>query len=493
MGCMTTTTLAATALRVRPTGAAALHPTIRALVRWTRRPSAETSMSVTLAGLVFVGYALVAGRLQRSMAQGVDLTIFHQGVRALSRGEAPWSAVKGSLLWGDHFHPAIAALAPLYWLWDDPQVLVLAQAGLLGLGTGMLARTAMTVLVPAWGRPAGVTTAIVLATSLALSPGVQGALTFDFHEVALGVPLLAGACAAVVRGRWRQLPWWSLALLTVKEDMGLLVVGLGMTCFARGQRLLGAGLAATGLLWTGVVIAVVIPALSPTGTWTYGSTLGGGPRLTATMANAWFGPQHLLTTMLVLVLAAGGLCVRSPLALALLPTLLARGISTNPAMWGLSFHYNLLPGVVLAFATLDVLRHCRTGLARATAVTLLVLGCLVLVERGQLMRWAAARPDPAQRERAGQVLTLVPPGASVMVDAHLTPLAARGHVHTQLLTPALSGPRGGFAGADYVVLDRESVAEGNQQNRWEERALPQLLANGYRVVKDDGRFVLLGR
>src|ERR1700736_5253547 len=34
-------------------------------------------------------------------------------------------------LLGDHFHPILMVIAPLYWIWDDVRVLLVVQAGLL--------------------------------------------------------------------------------------------------------------------------------------------------------------------------------------------------------------------------------------------------------------------------------------------------------------------------------------------------------------------------
>ena len=48
----------------------------------------------------------------------------------------------GYNLLGDHFHPLIAVLAPLYWIWDDPRMLLLAQAALFAASMVPVARFA---------------------------------------------------------------------------------------------------------------------------------------------------------------------------------------------------------------------------------------------------------------------------------------------------------------------------------------------------------------
>ncbi|MEF9883012.1 DUF2079 domain-containing protein [Streptomyces sp. P9-A4] len=92
---------------------------------------------------------------------GFDLGIFDQAVRAYAHFELPRSPIKnvhhefppGFSLLGDHFTPALALLAPLYWLWDDPRVLVLAQAALFAAGVPVVRRIARHCFAPAGPPP----------------------------------------------------------------------------------------------------------------------------------------------------------------------------------------------------------------------------------------------------------------------------------------------------------------------------------------------------
>ena len=70
-----------------------------------------------------------------------DLVIFDQAVRSYAHFHPGIAPVKGvqdgfgpafSVL-GDHWSPAIALLAPLYWLYDGPQNLIVAQGVLFAL------------------------------------------------------------------------------------------------------------------------------------------------------------------------------------------------------------------------------------------------------------------------------------------------------------------------------------------------------------------------
>src|SRR5215467_8437197 len=70
-----------------------------------------------------------------------DLVIFDQAVRSYAHFRPGISIIKGlhngfgphfSVL-GDHWSPILAVLAPLYWLFDGPQTLLVAQAVLFAL------------------------------------------------------------------------------------------------------------------------------------------------------------------------------------------------------------------------------------------------------------------------------------------------------------------------------------------------------------------------
>ena len=76
----------------------------------------------------------------------------------------------------------------------------------------------------------------VVAVSYGLAPGFGALIGFDFHEVALAVPLLAFSMAAMLRSDHRAAVLWALPLVLVKEDLGLTVAALGAVVFLRGSR-----------------------------------------------------------------------------------------------------------------------------------------------------------------------------------------------------------------------------------------------------------------
>jgi uncharacterized membrane protein len=303
-----------------------------------------------------------------------DLVIFDEAVRSYSHFLPGTSIIKGlhngfgphfSEL-GDHWSPILAALAPLYWIYSGPQTLLVAQAVLFALAIPPL--WVFTRRAFGGGRKA-TAAAYLVCFAYALSWPIASALAFDFHEVAFAPLLIAIALERLQAGRLRTALIALAALLLVKEDMGLLVAGIGIYLavarprVVRRQLLVGCILIVAGLLDTVVATYVLIPAFGGRSDyyWAY----------TALGANAQQAVGHLIThpisslkllitprvklvTMLWLFGAFCFLPLRSPIALATIPLLLERMMANLFGNWWVtSFQYNAYLVVILACAAVD--------------------------------------------------------------------------------------------------------------------------------------------
>ena len=102
-------------------------------VRRVRRPAFRAVLFgepwlLPLVGLVAVIDAFASIVRHVNFGSGTDVAIFDQVVWHYSRFEAPYSSIKYENILGDHFHPLVAVLAPLYWVWSDPRMLLIAQS-----------------------------------------------------------------------------------------------------------------------------------------------------------------------------------------------------------------------------------------------------------------------------------------------------------------------------------------------------------------------------
>ena len=171
-------------------------------------------------------YAAVSFQQYRRMDSYIfDLGFFESVVRDYAHGHLPSLQVTDSTTAALHFSPALAAARAR----GDGLVLAVgdpARAGRRG-------RRGVVPLMRAAGAGA---MAWVVAVSYGLAPGFGALIGFDFHEVALGVPLIALSMAAMLRADHRAAVLWALPLILVKEDLGLTIAALGAVVFLRGSR-----------------------------------------------------------------------------------------------------------------------------------------------------------------------------------------------------------------------------------------------------------------
>ncbi|MDT4986940.1 MAG: hypothetical protein QOI74_1034 [Micromonosporaceae bacterium] len=521
----------------------AADPTPRPVPGRGRRHAVALGVISTVAATIYAACSF--NRYLMLRAGTYDLVIFDQAVRSYSRGHLPVAIVKGvhngfgpgfSVL-GDHFSPILVLLAPLYWVYDGPQTLLVAQAMLFAAAIGPL-----WILVR---RELGTVAAYCVVGAYAVSWPIVAAVDFDFHEVAFAPLIMAVLFERLSAYRHGTGRWWHLALpcaalVLVKEDLGLLVATLGL-CLSggalgagpprwRGSRALGGGppgrrgsrtlggeppgwrgtpLLGAALLVGGVAVTVVearmlIPAFGGRADyyWTYSRL---GPDVPSALGHVVAHPLDTLATftrpavkvrtMLALLALSGGMALLSPYLLVVMPLLAERMLSDAPNWWITGVQYNAYLVVPLLYAGVDGAvrlrswwrRRGRASPARigtAWAVVVLVIGLIgtPLTALGALPYASSWRPGPDLRAAAGAAGS-VPSG--VLVEA-VSPIGPRLSARTRVLlwdrTPRY---------ANWVVADvrrRQFPFCSLDEQR---RRVDLLTSRGYRVVFDRRGYVVL--
>ncbi|MCX5559149.1 DUF2079 domain-containing protein [Streptomyces sp. NBC_00038] len=448
-----------------------------------------------LAGALFFAYMTLSLRLhQRMLSNAFDLGIFEQVIRSYADGHLPVSEVKGPdyPVLGDHFHPALALVAPFYRLWPSPQVLLVVQAALIAASVLPLAL---------WARRAlGSGAAAVIGICYGLSWGLANAAGFDFHEVAFAVPLLACSLVALGNDRPRAAALWALPLLLVKEDLGLTVAVIGFLIALRGDRKLGIATAVAGLGGTALAMLVILPAFNPQGSYAYthwlttGSEGGesGLPDLLYKVTIGLITPEPKVTTLLFLLAPTLFLALRSPLLLVALPTLVWRFASGLWTHWGTSYHYSIVLMPIVFAAFIDALVRRRTSgvslrryLVGSAAITALILPQYPLWQLVKPENW---RTDPRVAV-AHKLMDRIPDGATVQASNQLVPQL------TDRTSVSLYGWGDSRPNPEWIMVDTEVP----QHRIWplsvgEERiSLDRALTEGYRTAAEEDGFVLLTR
>lgn len=387
-----------------------------------------------------IAYALVSLFRHWHFDSGYDLAIFDQFIWHLSRLEAPASSVRGyANILGDHFHPIVFLLAPLYWIKAAPETLLIAQAVLLGasiLPVYLFARTRLSRR-----------DTVLLSVAYGSFWGMQRTAWFDFHEAAFAPLIVATAILAVSRGQWTRV-WIACVLMClIKEDMIPLAAGFGAYMFGGGARRQGVALATASLAFLAVVLFLLIPSFSHDGAWMY----GGAYR--PFLERPWLAPLIAITpavkaqTIVLWFLPFVLLPLRSPLCLLVMPIAASRLLSENPMHWGATFHYSAPLAPILAMAAADGLARLRAdvGTERLTSrrvTTLLAVSvALAMTLPGhqpilRLLQPKHYRPIPTA-SAAARALALVPPDAPVTAQTPITPHLAHRH-ELYVLAPEVS-------------------------------------------------------
>ena len=442
-------------------------------------------------GALYVCYSVAQWRAL--VAPSWDLGIFTEAAQAYSRFEAPIVPIKGPgyNLLGDHFHPLLALLGPIFRLFPSALTLLVVQDVLIAVSVLPIARLAQRLL----GRGG----ALLVGLAYGLGWGLQGAVAAQFHEVCLAVPLLAFGGVAFVERRWSACMAWLAPLVLVKEDLGLTVfmAGLAIAWRARGEGrpavLRGLAYALFGIIAFVVTVKVLLPAMNPAGTWAYsldGAATGAGtPTAGTTAARAipslWdilTTPSVKLATLLVLLAGAGVVGSASTWFALVLPTLAWRFAGSVEAYYGWdSWHYNAVLVPIAACSLLDVMSQwlapecaaAETGAdsedeapASSTRRWRVAAWAVACVPAVSLALTASALPlwqlpslteDPRMAAAQG-ALDAVPEGVSVETDTTLLARLVPGReVYWVGTTGKMEIP------PEYVVIDARSYAWGGQQ------------------------------
>ena len=350
------------------------------------RHSIPAVIVVVIGAWVMIYYSIVQWETMKPVPSW-DLAIFSELAKAYAHFQTPIVPVKGDgyNLLGDHFHPILILLGPIWRLFPTPLSLLITQDLLLAFSAWPLTRLASR-LTNQW-------VAGGLGLVYVLSWGMQGAVAAQFHEIAFAMPLLAYASVAFVERRWGAVTAWSVPLVLVKEDMGLTVLMIGVAVILtsavpawyrsctvirpsergadglnaaagnapkdeatrnrhRGLRL-GVGMIVGGIAAFLFAIQVFLPAFNINGVWDYGLSSQDQPT----------SPDALTqkaTVVVMLILTSGVVGVTSPWLLVVLPTLAWRFLGSVEFYWVWdNWHYNATLMPIALGALLDVVARRR--------------------------------------------------------------------------------------------------------------------------------------
>lgn len=328
--------------------------------------------------------------------------------------QAVWSTAHGDVLsvtdvhgeqisrLGAHFDPILAALAPLWWLWPSPELLLVVQAVAVAAGAVPVFLLARRHLGAEWPAAA-------LAAAYLLYPPVQWLTVSDFHPVALACPLLLFAWWQLDEGRLWTFALLAAAAIAAKEHVGLAVAALGVWYAVRHRApRAGATIALVGGAAALAAVLVVVPHFAPDGGSAFESRYD---------SPALEGRDLSYVASLLLPLALVPLA--APLALLVaLPELALNVLSSTVTQTSVRTHYaaTAIPALLAAtaFGVARIGARSAYAVAVAALAATVVLGPLGRIDLSSGPREAAAR----------RALAVVPDDAPVSatnaLGAHLS-------------------------------------------------------------------------
>ena len=428
--------------------------------------------------LVISHAVLALGKFNAFSLYGTDFALFDQVI---------WNTLHGRLLentiisdaptlLAQRFSPILFAFVPLYALLHDSRILVLTPVVAIGSAAVPLYWLARRRL----GRPL----ALIAVLAFWMMPGLQSIGLNIFKEIVLTIPFLMLAMWFLLAQRYKPFLACLMLALMCKEEVGLIVAGLGIYIFFIQRRYrLGSVVTLFGIAWTAMLIQVVIPYFRGGGTYYYfgsGQYSGSGlyeylgtslPEIVTTLVTQpAFVLAHVFTTEKTEILtrmflpqgiiALAGL---ENLALAL-PTLGYTLLSERRGQYIFGSEHYAPVYVFLAIAIVVGMERLLKLANRLTCSQTYLKSVRIAIGGWVLMTSAAAyflyAPGPLSRNFAPyifipsphdqigvQIARMIPNDASVVVQSELAShVAQRRYLYLDTIYPCLSG-------VDYIFAD----------------------------------------
>jgi len=388
-----------------------------------------------------------------------DFGIFDQAIWKVAHFIPPaidHFIVSQKLIFADHFHPSIFLLSPLYWFTNRSEVLLIAQALLVGVSAFVLYLLSVQVI-----KHRLISLAILI--SYLLFTGLQNAVITEFHELAL-VPLpLMLTYWGILQKKKRLFLISFIITLGFKETLFLLGIGLSIFVFfyRKEWRKLSLFTLLYSLLWGFLTIKIIIPYFSG-GIYQYAF-------------NESFSITHIVQQLISPAIKLktvfwifGSFLFLPFLSLSTLPIILmnlaSRFVTPGATRWDLGFHYNAEIAPTLAIATLLAFNFLRK---RVSQNMLRVLAVLLTLNAVFLYRFILHGPfalayNPAFYNHTKnfqfleQLINKVPKDATVMTQNNLAARFTHQQVYLLRENYQQYAP-------EYIVFD---VREGQNPNNF---------------------------
>ncbi|MEO8458133.1 MAG: DUF2079 domain-containing protein [Chloroflexota bacterium] len=455
--------------------------------RWTEL----ATYAASLAGVVaFARFALL--RHEHFQSQAYDLGFFDQVVWNTSRGHLFATSFESYNFLGVHFQPVLLIFAAMYRLGAGVELLLIVQA--------IFVAAAAVPLYYAMRRlTSSSVAALAMALAFLLTTSLHNALDFDFHPEMLGFFFAFLALYLLAAQRPLATIVSLLPLLTLKEDMPLILGAFAVLLFVEGHRWYAGRLMAIAIGWMVVIAFVTMPLIrwGDAGlTARYGYLSRGSSALSLVPNLIWRGAQQLQgawESALPHLLPAFVLALFAPLAAVLvLPALVFHSLSIHDPQAHLDLHYVMMPLALSFIGAAIGLRSISRGdgvagwtrrlgtprfrVAVAAGAMLAATALVFWMNSPYSPQADRSAPDAAHVAVLEQALRLIPGDASVAAQSTVLPHASqRAHVFEFPIVDH----------ADYAIIDSNlSISSHERDDGYD--AAAQSMPSFEQIFSSDG-------
>lgn len=376
------------------------------------------------------------------MTFGLDLGYFDEAIWKISQGKFPYSGIGCIWLLEDHIQLILYLFAPLYWVWDDVRVILIAQAAAM-----VLAGLPLYLLSRAVTNSRFFSFAVVFSYLFFI--GTQFAILNEFHQVTVAPLFIALGYLALERKNTGAYVFSIAALLITKEDLALLVVAMGIgLLFRQGYRRLGMLTCLVGSISFFLMVYVLMPAISYKGVYAHFTHVdAGGTGFTPgiLLQRVQNDPLYVFRSMVSPAIKSetiirslgtyGFLPLLSPLFIAVpvLEDFVTRFLYSGPQVtkWALVNHHAATSAILLAIATVYAARKIALRVSLRPYNLYFVLAVFLICATGiadvlghgpihSLLKPQFYEEEQWMRD-AREVLQRVPSGVSVAAQNSLLP------------------------------------------------------------------------
>lgn len=314
---------------------------------------------------------LIGNYRYNNYLDGFDFTVFREAIWKYAHFIWPDSSIRGlNHVEGDHFHPIIILIAPIYFLFGSPYTLIFIQSFFVAISI-------FPVYLFAKRKLATRLNALLATLLYVSSAGLQWMLFFDFHEILFAVPLIAWSIYFLDKRAWKPLILTLLLLAITKEEMYIYILAVGVLLLVmRWHIKLGAIISVFGLFGFIFLNMVLMPLLAGQRSFGYWSYTAYGSSLGNAIVNSLLNPFKTISSIIGDITTADArltlalwlkpllyfIPIISPYFLLAVPLMLTKFLSDFQSYSVHTFHYGGPLAPIFAMAFID-------GLSRLNYLT----------------------------------------------------------------------------------------------------------------------------